>query len=224
MQPISGGDVAVEFCGSLRRIDRGDRAHEYFAVELDAEAVALHPRRQRVRRALKVPAQRGDDAGRREFVDLDHLRDGTLDQVRMRHQEALAGLAQIVGLENAETLARRHAHEHDDGDVVDHGRAVEQPAVLEIELAAGGAADEQTGEAAVKVHRLHQEAFAGREAIDECQRQRFARADREGGPDFGERFAHQFDPRVGAALRMAAADVGAEQRHRVGGHLRDQRR
>ena len=53
--------------------------------------------------------------------------------------------------------------------------------------------------------------------------QRLARVDRESRPDLGEGVAYQLDPGVGAALRLSAADVGAEQRHRMGGYLRDQR-
>jgi hypothetical protein len=67
--------------------------------------------------------------------------------------------------------------------VLENSAAIEDVGVLEVELAAGGAADERTWKLAGSVDRFHEIAFASRDAVDQGEGDRIADIDGKGDSD-----------------------------------------
>ena len=218
---VARRDVAIETDDAVNQIHSGNGAHEYLAFDLDAEGVILKTFRQLLARAFEMPGEDVDEIGRLELIGFRHLGDGAADRIGLADQKTGGGRAEIMGLEHTETLALGDAHKGDDRGVLDYRVAVEHPGVLEVELAAGRTADEQAREFAVAIHRLHEETFAGRQAVDKCQRESVRNIDIEGRLNPRQFGADRVDALVKRKHRAGRADVPTMQRHRMHGNVSD---
>ncbi len=211
-QLFTGRHVAEQVDAFALVVDAGDGADEQLLADADGEGVVRQALLQLVRAAAQGLAEGGHHA-----LDLaatvDHLADVALFQGRGENVEAERGGAEILALEHPEAGVLGHFQKDQLGVVFIGLATVVQQRLAKIALAAGGAADEQAGETAGLVQRLHEKGFRGGQAVEQHEGQGIAVIDGRAYLQALERFGQTGQALLHAAPRSATADVLAVQRN-----------
>ena len=211
-QLFAGRHVAEQVDALALVIDAGDGADEQLIAHADGEGIVRQALLQ-----LLGPAAQGLAEGRHHALDLaaavDHLADVALFQGGGEDTEAERRGAEVLALEHPEAGVPGHLQEDQLGMVFIGLAAIVQQRLAEVTLAAGGTADEQAGEAAGLVQRLHEEGFRGGQAVEQHEGQGIAVIDGRAHLQALERLGQAGEAFLHAAPRSATADVLAVQRN-----------